>query len=244
MSDVTAERAHRAHWVRQVLGVRIASQPELSGPDPLKEEYERRWEALQPLMAETLSEGAAESTRIRAVSAWVQERGDSGQYVSALQGLDRLEPLLGIEKPVVRAPRPPVDPDSLPSLVEMQRARLTWEATRATVKQYLRTLEASVLAYFDGLSDYPTAQQAVGRFTEVTDELDEDLIDTLDDALNAEDPDMRRAYLDDACDCLDDYVYFVRTSDLVAGIDANPFTKIKIRDTVQTTAAQLRTALG
>jgi hypothetical protein len=241
MSDA---KATRAHWVKQVLGVQIASQPEQSGPDPLKAEYDRRWEALQPLMAKALSGGAAESTRIRAVSAWVQERGDSGQYVSALQGLDRLEPLLGIEKPVVRAPRPPVDPDSLPSLVQMQQARLTWEATRAMVKQSLRGLEASVLAYFDGRSEFPKAQEAVNRFTEVTDELDDDLIDTLDDALNAEDPDQRRAYLDDACDCLDDYVDFVRSSDLVAGIDANPFTKVKIRDTVQTTAAQLRAALS
>jgi hypothetical protein len=44
--------------------------------------------------------------------------------------------------------------------------------------------------------------------------------------------------------CIEDYEDFVHASDLVAGIDANPFTKVEIRSTVLRSTAQLRAALG
>jgi hypothetical protein len=238
---MSGEAVARAEWLHRVLGVSIPVGPSLENPDPSSDdplgiEYDRRWESTQPRLLNVLKAQTGDTGRIRAVAAFAQESAESGQFKAALDGLDRLELLLAAGQENA--------PAAGPSLVQLQRARLTWEATRATVRQYLRTLEALVLKFFDGRSEFPTAQAAVRRFAEVTDELDEALIDTLDDALNEADPERRRALLDDARDCIDDYEDFVRSSDLVAGIDANPFTKISIRDTVQGTAAQLRAALG
>jgi hypothetical protein len=233
---MSGEAGTKAEWIHRVLGVSISPRPDPLSPDPLSMEYDRRWQLAQPRLLNVIKAQTGDTSRIRAVAAFVQESVESGQFKAALEGLDRLEPLLASGQTDASAPAL--------SLVKLQQARLTWETTRATVRQYLRTLESSVLSFFEERSEFPTAQEAVRRFGEVTEELDEALIDSLDDALNEADPERRRELLDEARDCIEDYEDFVHTSDLVAAIDANPFTKVGIRDTVLSTAAQLRTALG
>lgn len=144
------------------------------------------------------------------------------------------------ERPAVES----LEAQSAPSLVQLQRARLTWEATRATVRQQLRTLNNEVLQFFADRAELADAKSALRRFDEVLEALDEKLIDTLDGALNETDPVQQRAMYVEARACIRDYEDFVHTSDLVAGIDANPFTKVEIRATVERSAVQLRTALA
>lgn len=88
------------------------------------------------------------------------------------------------------------------------------------------------------------AQTAVRRMDEIMEALDEDLTDTLDEALNETDPGRRREIQAEARLCVDDYLAFVRTSALVADLDANPFFKVDIRATVLRSVRQLHAELG
>lgn len=73
--------------------------------DPKRADYEVRLAAMEPRVLSALREQVGDATKIRAVMGFVKEKGEAGQYVAALAGLDNLAKLLSV--PAVAPPRPP-----------------------------------------------------------------------------------------------------------------------------------------
>jgi len=207
--------------------------------------------ATAPLIAQLRSRLLALGPRIRQAAASPAEKAAIFGLVTQLQqSLQRGEGeqsqalLKSLAQRLVEAGTSAGAPVRIVSMVRLQQARLQWETTRATLRQRLRLLETKTLAFFADRPEFSRAQAAVGRLDEVMAALDEDLIDTLDDALNESDPARRLDIQAEALLCVEDYADFVRSSALVADLDANPFTPVDIRETVLRSAGQLHAALG
>ena len=81
--------------------------------DALKARFEERLAKLEPLVAAALRTPGAEASKIRAVTAFAREKGDSGGYDAGLKALETLEKLLGA--PASEVPQAPPLPTGQPS---------------------------------------------------------------------------------------------------------------------------------
>lgn len=59
-----------------------------------QQKFEARLAAIEPRLALALKQPQADASRLRAVSAFAQEKAEGGQFAAALQGLDALEKML------------------------------------------------------------------------------------------------------------------------------------------------------
>jgi hypothetical protein len=158
-------------------------------------------------------------------------------------GLTRLIELLSASTAADSAPAPAAATAG-PSFVQMQKARLDWQATRALLRQRLRALEMSLVAHFEDHPEAALAREGADRMAEVLTALDDGLSDTLDEALNAADADLRLARLDTARQQLESYAEYARSSPLVADLDDNPFVPVDIRTTILRSTQALGAALA
>jgi len=81
--------------------------------DPLKQTFETRMAQLDPLVLTALRGQRGDGSKLRAVSAFAQEKGAGGDYKAALAGLDALAKLLldaGISPTAPAATPPPAPP--------------------------------------------------------------------------------------------------------------------------------------
>ena len=72
--------------------------------DPLKTTFESRMAAIEPRVMAALRDQSGDVSKIRAVAAFVREKGDTGQYKAALAGMDSLAKLLENTNGVPAAP--------------------------------------------------------------------------------------------------------------------------------------------
>ena len=63
-------------------------------PDPLKAQYDKRMETMEPRVLAVLKAQTGDASKIRAVAEFVREKGDSQNYKAALAGMESLEKLL------------------------------------------------------------------------------------------------------------------------------------------------------
>lgn len=198
--------------------------------------FNARLAALLPHIKVALSAGGGDAPAIKQGVAEAGELARGKHFDAAQARLDAVEGLLS--RPAARRE---------PSLLQLQQARLSWDGLRKTVQRQLQSLEQGLL---DSIRAHNQAEDAEFRFDEaevaqgvrrlytVLDGLDERLIDTLDEALNAS-GEQRRALNARAGKLVAEYRGFVEADPLIAVIDNNGFVSTSIRSEAQRVLADL-----
>jgi len=124
------------------------------------------------------------------------------------------------------------------------KARLAWVAVRKKLETDLDTLRKHLLEFY---KDAGIAGDLDKRYNEcvapVLANLDEDLADTLDAAINATDPAKRAKLVEDAGKTIKRYQNFVASEAIFAELDSNPFVPLAISQTITATLATLAKAV-
>jgi hypothetical protein len=160
------------------------------------------------------------------------------------------EPEPAGEPQVKTTPKPEAktDGEGKFSLVELQKGRLAWDGLRKSVHAQLEKLEQSIIADVKAHNADETAQDefdegevtaAVKKLYTILGEYDQQLMDKLDQALNAKTDEQRRAYHSEAAEIIKQYQAFVAGDAMLAVIDENGFTKSTIRNEVTGTLSEL-----
>jgi len=125
--------------------------------------------------------------------------------------------------------------------VTYTKIRLAWDGTRKKIQQELQALEKSILEMCNKHNtdeereydvDLGEVQTKLKQLYTMLDTLDTRLIDKLDEALNAADPQQRQALQQQAKAIVAEYQAFVETDSMVVNIDSNGFLTTKIRPTL------------
>lgn len=145
------------------------------------------------------------------------------------------------------APRAPAAPAAtaprLEPKVAFMQARLAWDQMRKRLQAELRKVEAAVLARVGGESDFATIAANLRELHTLLEDLDERLIDTLDDALNATTAEARATFHVEAREIVAEYLDFVATDDLLAAVDRNGFVGTSLVPELQRCLAGIDTQL-
>jgi len=123
-------------------------------------------------------------------------------------------------------------------------SRLLWAQTRDKIRAELRRLEAEVLAECKDEPDFEDIKANSGVLYSLLDHLDERLIDKLDDALNARNAEERRKLNEEALEIVNEYLEFVRDSELLHDIDDNGFLAVPVKSLLDERLADLADRLG
>ncbi|HEX5273081.1 MAG TPA: hypothetical protein VFW33_21440 [Gemmataceae bacterium] len=220
------------------------------GLSPEGVEFRKRLAAVQgPYMAALPK--VADSAALRELMSAAAAAAKGGDFAQALALLGRLE------ETIKKAPRKdgepvPQDveeeeveeeetPEVKKSFFALQKSRVLWAQTHGRMKEQLKQLERSILETCEQLNDDLEAEEefdpdqlvtGTQRLNGILDKLDERLIDKLDEALNAADAGLRRKRQVEAKEIVKEYVAFVNSDPLMAVIDNNGFTDVKIADGV------------
>ena len=109
---------------------------------------------------------------------------------------------------------------------------------------YLKTLEHAILDHYRGKPDFDDLAARVRKFDTVLKSLDTQLIDTLDEALNAPDMNLRAAKHEEAREALARYRLYVETEPLLPALDTNPFVPLTTYQSLLKTLQVLEGSLG
>ncbi len=190
------------------------------------------------------------------------ESAKGKKFDDAFKLLDEAEQLLqqpDTAPPPVPEPEPPqaktaAEPqaktvgDGKFSLVELQKSRLAWDNLRKSVHAQLEKLEQSIIADVKAHNADETAEDefdeaevttAVKKLYTILGQYDQQLIDKLDEALNAKTDEQRRGQHDEAAQIIKEYQAFVAGDSMLAVIDENGFTNSTIRKDVVGTLTEL-----
>ena len=220
-------------------------EPQSTQPSPEALSYQQRLDEVQARLDAALKAQHPESTKLRALIGFAQDKAGNQDFAAALQSLGMLEKLLNAgAAPTAPAPGgAPSQTGEGPSFVNMQKARLAWLQTRQAVQGELKKLESSILVELKDEPNFAEIQRDVRGIDQVLQVLDEELADTLDAALNASDPAERHRLHLQAREQLDAYDAYVTADPFVAELDSNPFAPIKIREIVTRSLAVLSKTL-
>ena len=212
--------------------------------------FTARLAALMPRIKVALAEGGERGTQARELAARAGAMAKSGDVTGALVLLDELTAALD------SAPVTPATPQSTPtgggaSIVQLQKSRLAWDGLRKRLQGQLKELEQALLA---GVRQHNNGSDAEFSFDEgalagstnrlygILEKLDTRLIDTLDEALNAE-GEARLRIQREAAGIVAEYRRVVDTDPFIAVIDDNGFVPTSIRSETQRTLDQLAAQL-
>ncbi|HVY17184.1 MAG TPA: hypothetical protein VHB27_18315 [Rhodopila sp.] len=123
-------------------------------------------------------------------------------------------------------------------------ARVAWIATRQKIETDLDKLHTAFASAFKGhhMENDLTAVFRQ-RVDSVLDTLDDNLAHTLNDLNNASDPANRAKLVDNAHDLIAGYMRHIDQDDTIKELDQNPFVKLSIRQTIETTLGTLSRAI-
>jgi len=147
--------------------------------------------------------------------------------------------------PAGAAPSAPRKP---PSLVQLQKSRLSYNGLRNSVQGQLRELEQSILSAVRAHNsdearedefDEADVAASVKQVYSLLDRLDARLIDKLDEALNAKEEALRQSRHAEAAGIIAEYQAFVQSDPMLKEIDDNGFIKTTIRASVAKTLDEL-----
>ncbi len=211
-----------------------------SAPEP-GPAFNARLAALLPHVKTALAAGGDTANAIRQGVADAGDLARKKDYEAAQAKLDQVEQLLGdVRAPAGTAKR-------APSLVALQKARLTWDGLRNSVQNQFSSIERAAL---EAVRAHNADPEAEDRFDEAAlaaklkelfaklDSMDQGLIDKLDEALNAEGPQRDARYLE-ASELVRKFRAFAASDPLLAFIDDNGFASTDIRARVDRALAEL-----
>jgi hypothetical protein len=240
-----------------------ASKGEPTGGVDARLAFKARMTALIPRLKEAQAAGAPGAAQAKLKASEAGVFAGKNEFAHAEELLDEVEELLEArpsgsdadaegdeteneDENLAEADTDPLAPPPTPgpSIVAVNKARLEWEAARKKVRAELQRMQQAIVLAVEDESDAEQVTAASVDLFDVLDVLDESLIDILDDLLNAEDGGRRFALRQQALAKLDEYADYVATDELVQSIDDNPFTKVQVRSTLESTLRNLRTKLG
>jgi hypothetical protein len=217
-------------------------------PDGARAAVLRRLNGLTPGVKAALAGPSA--ARVQALLGAVNGLIKNGAFAQAGKVLDELEPLLAAGAPAAgpapaataaeaRATAAPV------SNAVFTQARLAWDAARKKIQADLRKLEQAIVAAGPEQDEYDPDAMAMGarRLYGILDALDTRLIDTLDEALNAQTPGYRQTLQGVAGKLVKEYLAFVNSDPLMALVDDNGFAPVAVRKTAATALTMLASKL-
>ncbi len=218
--------------------------------DGAAQRFTERLKVLAPALTKAVQEGVkgADAARLKASEAGVLARKlDFAAAMALLEEAEKhLRAALGsLRSPPVKPEQPPTTtPTAGFSIVNLQKSRLAWLATRKSVKEQLQKLEATIVAELKGDPDLPNLTTDIRQLDEVLNRLDERLADKLDEALNAQDPKARQRLHQEAFALMAAYRDYVSRDAFVADLETNPFMPMTLRTTVLGTLAAMQKTLG
>jgi hypothetical protein len=122
----------------------------------------------------------------------------------------------------------PVAP-AMGAVQRYQKCRTVWLATRSRIDTDIRNLSAAIISMdADGAFGDDLEQIFLNVVEPVLSTLDDSLAGTLDQAARATDPSEAARLLDTARATIDSYAAFVAQSEIIAGLDQNPFVPMAI----------------
>lgn len=217
--------------------------------------FTARLTALMPKVKEALTAAGPNATDVKLKVSEAGMLARKREFDQAHALLDEAESLLqgGVDaggpqadpKPDVSTPTSPTAPPTAKGAnVAYTQSRLAWDQTRKKVQAELRKLEASILDICKDEPDFGEIASGTKDLFELMEVLDERLIDTLDEALNAEDPEARKELHDEAREIVAEYLEFVKENELLQEIDSNGFVDVAIHSTLTATLGVLSRRLA
>lgn len=212
----------------------------------LAEQWNRRLAELEPKYLSTVSNGSDDAAKLRVVWDYATAQASTGHYEKALQALQRLEPMLAAlaTPPKGSGESPPNKQRKVEPLVAFRQVRLAWDEARKRLQSQLQALEKAMLAACQNEPDYDAIVSGSKNIYQMLEQLDTRLIDKLDEALNADDPTVRRKLHDEALDIVDEYLDFSESDDLLQDIDDNGFEKTSILSDLTTSLEEMSRQLA
>ncbi len=209
--------------------------------------YAQRRKALEPRVLAALKANHGDVSKIRAVFAFVQEKGDAGEYARALAALDNLEKLLPPPGASTSTPSARVEKPASPkpvSNVVFQQSRLAWDTVRKKTHTDIEALKAAILKESERDQRLSLIRAGLSRLDRILERLDTRLSDKLDEALNAPTPEQRQHLNGEASRIVGEYRGFVETEPLMEMIDDNGFLPLTVRKSLLSTLDVLADKLG
>jgi hypothetical protein len=228
-----------------------------AGRNKLEAEWEKRFKALEPDLANVLQQGLGDPSKLRAARDMAIEKAGSGDYETAFKILDRLQPAvaqaLSSATPPGKEEQSGAESGAKPGKREISPAiaftqsRLAWNGAREKIQSELQSLEKAILeaARDEDPEIFAEIKGKTSKLYEILGVRNEKLMDKLDEGFNAEkdSPAQIKAY-GEASKLVKDYVSFVNGSPLVQEIDANPFKPVAVKKTLDQTLKVLATRLA
>ncbi len=215
----------------------------LGGNQPVLDEalFKQRLTALTPKIKDAMATQSPEAASLRAKVGEASAFAKQHDFAKANGALSEIEIMLG-------APGLATGSEKKFSLVDLQKSRLSWVNLRSLIQSQLQELEAVILQTVRAHNADETAEDefdeaavasGVKDLSAKLGALDERLIDKLDEALNAQTDDVRRARHAEAAVIIKEYQAFAASSETLATVDLNGFTQSSIQSAVQSTLAEL-----
>jgi hypothetical protein len=218
----------------------------LGQADPRAEEYRTRYAALEKELLEALQDPARDPGRLRAVSAFANEKAEAGDYAAALKGLQQLEEALrtAVEQPTTESEQEEgsekTETEKEVSLVQFAKLRLQWQQAKQSVAGELAELDKMVRGE---MADDPMIGN-LQRLAGILKVFNEGLSDALDKLANADTPDKRRAAAEAAQEAADHYIDHIVDDELIEYVEDNPFTETRISGHLLPPLSAISAALG
>lgn len=201
---------------------------EATPADPDLEKWQKLEQALRPRVVDALKANHTEGTKIRAVWAFAQEKGETGSAATAIKAAQQLVELLKDGGHSSDAPPQ--------NVVAFQRSRILWIDTKRAMRADLDSFRSAVA---DQSADdeahaeiIASADQLVSEF----DAFDTTLEDVLDSITQTKEGQERTALKRQAANAIGTYMS-VLDSRFFKMIDDNPFTSVNV-------TARARQSLG
>ena len=224
----------------------------LQGGDNQHEaEWTQRFKKLEPDLASVLQQNLGDPSKLRAARDMAIEKAESGDHVTALKIMDRLQPAVAQalasaepsgEDKQAETKKPKIAPG-----IAFTQSRLAWDTARKKIQSDLESLEKAILnaAKDEDPEIFGEIKGKTSTLHDILGKRDEDLMDKLDEGLNAEkdSPAQLKAY-GEASKLVKDYVGFVNGSPLVQEIDSNPFKPVAVKKTIDATLKVLASRLA
>lgn len=216
--------------------------------------FTEKLKALAPALTKAAQEGikGADAARLKASEAGVLAR--KLDFSAAMALLEEAEKQLRAALASLRPSSGKTEPEPTGktgdtttggfSIVNLQKSRLAWVATRKSVKDQLQKLENTIVAELKGDPDVPDLTTDIRKLDEVLHHLDERLADKLDEALNAKDTATRQRLHQEASALMTAYRDYVSRDAFIGELDTNPFMPITLRTTVLATLTAMQKTLG
>jgi len=142
----------------------------------------------------------------------------------------------------------PKDENQSKRMVQLQQSRNLWDMARKKLHARLQGVAAAVQKECQNEEEYDQAdvktKLKVGLIDALMNRLDTRLIDVLDQALNAENPDKRSAFEKQAIQLVAEYLAFVDTNPLVYEIDESGLIDKPIKPTMTNVLTELSNRLS